>query len=59
MFEEAAEPELQVVEVHDALHVLEGRILHLEAGPVEAKIVELLDVLLHPNKETVFLWEAN
>ena len=47
------------MEVHDALHVLEGRILHLEAGPVEAKIVELLDVPLNPHEEPVVLWEAN
>ena len=59
LFEETAEPEFQVVEVHDTLRVLEGRILHLEAGPVEAKVVELLDVLLNLHEESVVLWEAN
>ena len=45
--------------MHDALHVLEGQIMHLEAGSVEAKIVELFDVLLNPREETIVLCEAN
>ena len=59
MFEAAAEPELRVVEVHEAFHVPEGQVLHLEAGPVKTEIVELCDVLLQSDKETVFLWETN
>ena len=47
------------MEVHDPLYVLEGRVLHLEASPVEAEIVELRDVLLHLDKKTVSLWETN
>ena len=53
-----AAQELQVVDVHDALHVLEGQILHFEADPVEANFVELLNVRLNPDNETVVLWEA-